>query len=176
MVQGRWQGGASERGADDLEQLLQHGFRYALALTHDRTRAEDVLQDAWVAVLRAGGPHRRGYLFAAIRSRFIDQYRREQLVVIEPIADPDLAGAQSAADMLGDADAFRADLDTLARALGTLRAPEREALYLAAVEGYTAAEIAENTHQPRGTVLSLIHRARKKVRAFFDSVDEEAAP
>ncbi|MBI3777250.1 MAG: hypothetical protein HY273_17190 [Gammaproteobacteria bacterium] len=39
----------------ELSELLQHGYRYALSLTHHKTRAEDLLQDAWVAVLQARG-------------------------------------------------------------------------------------------------------------------------
>lgn len=57
------------------------------------------------------------------------------------------------------------DSAELERALALLRPLEREALFLAAVEGYTAKEIGELTQQPRGTVLSLIHRARHKLRS-----------
>lgn len=45
----------------------------------------------------------------------------------------------------------------LEQALAQLRSIEREALFLAVVEGYTAQEIADLTQQGRGTVLSLIH-------------------
>jgi len=51
-------------------------------------------------------------------------------------------------------------------ALETLRPVERESLFLSAVEGYTAQKIADFTQQPRGTILSLIHRARKKVSSL----------
>jgi DNA-directed RNA polymerase specialized sigma24 family protein len=44
-----------------------------------------------------------------------------------------------------------------------LRPDERGALYLNAVEGYTAREIAKQTDMPRNTVLSLIFKARKKL-------------
>ena len=53
------------------------------------------------------------------------------------------------------------DLDEL---LAFLRPEEREALYMNAVEGYSAREIAELTDRPRNTVLSLIHRGKKKFR------------
>ena len=52
----------------------------------------------------------------------------------------------------------------LQSALRTLRETEREVLFLSIVEGYTAGEIAELTGSKRGTVLSLIHRARLKLR------------
>ncbi len=63
--------------AQNFDELFQRGFRYALALTHEPDRAADLLQDACVACLSAKAPWRVGYLFAAIRSRCIDQYRRQ---------------------------------------------------------------------------------------------------
>ena len=156
--------GCEPGSVENLDELFQRGFRYAVALTHDPDRAADLLQDACVACLAAQASWRVGYLFAAIRSRFIDHYRREMLAIVEPIgAEEELARAGAFAD-LRDEEIVQADLDSLARALGKLRAEEREALFLAAVEGYTAQEIAELTGRPRGTILSVIHRARRKIR------------
>lgn len=53
------------------------------------------------------------------------------------------------------------DLDVL---LAGLKTAERETLFLNCVEGYTADEIARHTGQPRGTVLSLLSRAKRKLR------------
>ena len=156
--------GTEKAQVEDLDELFQRGFRYALALAHEPDRAADLLQDACVACLRARAPWRSGYLFSAIRSRFIDQYRRRMLSVVESIGDADALERAGAAQDPRDDEVFRADLDSLDRALGDLRAEEREALYLAAVEGYSAREIAEATGRPRGTILSVIHRARRKLR------------
>ncbi len=147
----------------DVKELLLRGFRYAYSLTHDTARAEDLLQDGWVSLLSAGGPRRRCYLFAAIRSRFIDGCRREQLLVFESL---DEDGANHV-DNLHDPHAtagFDCDDAGLDQALASLRPTEREALLLADVEGYTAQEIAGLTGHPRNTVLSLIRRSRQKLR------------
>jgi len=48
--------------------------------------------------------------------------------------------------------------------LGRLRPGEREAVYLHYFEGHTAEEVSTLTRQPRGTVLSLLHRAIKKLQ------------
>jgi RNA polymerase sigma-70 factor (ECF subfamily) len=149
---------------EDLDELFQRGFRYAMALTHEPDRAADLLQDACVACLAAQAPWRVGYLFAAIRSRFIDRYRRQKLAIVEPIgAEEELAQVGAFTDPR-DAETLQADLESLDRALGRLRSEERETLFLAAVEGYTAQEIAELTGRPRGTILSVMHRARRKIR------------
>jgi len=148
-------------GASSFEALLQRGFRYALSLTHDELGAEDLLQDACVAILRAQGPWSRAYLFRAIRSRFVDLHRRELLVSMESRAVMEDTPASLDEALAGET--ARADARAVERALGALRAEEREALFLAAVEGYTAAEAAELTGRPRGTILSLVFRARRKL-------------
>ncbi len=148
---------------DDLKELLQQGYRYALALVHDPVQAEDLLQDAWIAVLNANGPHEKGYLFSAIRSRFLNHAKREKLVSFVPIENHlDFAEAENS----GELDAHFA-LEELEPALQQLRPLEREALFLNAVVGYTAQEIAEHNQTTRGTVLSLLHRARKKLQTIL---------
>ncbi len=152
------------------EALLIRGYRYAFSLTHDPAQAEDLLQDAWVAVLRAGGPQNRAYLFSAIRSRFLDQKRRAQLVVITTLNENDLQETQSTERT--DEMIF-ADTEMLEKALAILRPVEREALLLSELEGYTAQEIADLTGNPRGTVLSLIHRSRQKLKKHLLSQAEK---
>ena len=72
---------------DDLVTLLNQGYRYAIALTHDRTNAEDLLQSAWLSVIKAGGIREKAYLFSAIRSRYINQGKRDSLVSFVSIDD-----------------------------------------------------------------------------------------
>lgn len=150
-----------ENPTEKIHLLLKRGFRYALSLTHDRAQAEDVLQDAWVSVLRANGPREQAYLFSAIRSRFFDQVRRARLVPIESLD----AGNGHAEPSTAPTDEFIfADAHMIEQALGTLRPVEREVLLLFDVEGYTAREIAVLTGCPRNTVLSLVRRSREKLK------------
>ena len=145
----------------DLSDLLQQAFRYALALSHNRAVAEELVQDACVGIARRGGPWERGYLLASVRNRFIDRCRRNGLLKFEPLVDQDVAGP-------AETPAIDAALDaSLETALGRLKSGEREMLYLAAVEEYTMNEIAELTGRPVGTVLSGIHRAKQKLREWL---------
>ena len=159
---------ARDEVAGDLEAYLQRGYRYALSLTHDPSSAEDLVQDAMVALLRRGAERKVGYLIATIRNRFIDLYRRERLVVMGPL---DEVGDEAVFAL--DARESDVDPERLEQALSILRPAEREALYLAAVEDYTAQEIADLTRRPRGTVLSLIHRARGKLRKHLARREKE---
>lgn len=140
-------------------ELLQSGFRYALALTHHRHDAEDLTQEAWINLSRRYGTvASRAALFTAIRHLFIDRCRRARVVAFDSL--------ETTPGELADADAMApGTLADLERLLGELRPSEREAVYLHFVEGHTADEVGVLTRQPRGTVLSLLHRAFKKLRA-----------
>lgn len=160
----------------EIDQVLQGGFRYAYSLTHDRAEAEDLLQEACVSILGASAPWDRAYLFTTIRSRFIDRYRRNQKVLFIPLEgerDGEAVESQYASegwdapDYLGNGQ--------LDRALSSLRPEERETIFLAVVEGYTAQEIAERTGRPRGTILSLLHRTRHKLRRLLEGEDAAGA-
>ena len=156
----------------DLADLTQRGFRFALSLTHDVASAEDLVQDAWLAVLKIKGPWSRGYLFATIHNRFIDQRRREKRQPRALMEDvPDEASGDERAIWQEDDDGFPSS-GQLASALSRLKPDERAVLYLAAVEDYTAQRIADMLDWPRGTVLSKIHRARRKLRRSMESKTE----
>ena len=155
------------RSTRDLDDLVNRGYRFALSLTHDVTRAEDLTQDAWFAILRCRGPWSREYLFTTIRSRFIDQYRRDKRIEVEPLENHAEVEAELDPQDWGGDLPFVATDGRFEQALGRLSADERAVLYLAAVEDYTAQQIANLLDRPRGTVLSSIHRARGKLRKFM---------
>ncbi len=157
----------------DLEALLHRGFRYALALTHNKDEADDVLQDAWVSVLKAGNARSAGILFRAIRSRFIDRYRRKRLVAMSSLDDePGEHIDPSAQVNLNGIIAH----NQLQAALSCVRAEERELLFLSAVEGYTADEIGELTDRTAGAVRVLLHRVRRKLQSELRKQDRKVVP
>ncbi len=149
---------------ETLEELLLRGYRYALALTHDPSRSDDLVGDAVTAMIARDAPRHAGYLFRTIRNRFIDQYRRSKRVAFSPLED---AEGDPALSVPIQPDPL-VDREQLEVALATLRPAEREAIYLVYVEDYTAREVAELTHRPRGTILSLLHRAKAKLRTHFE--------
>lgn len=142
----------------DDRQLIQAGYRFALSLTHHAEEAEDLVQHACLKAIRSRGSLvSKSYLFVAIRHLFYDSCEKVK---------PHPLGESSADSIVDFRSTSESDVDRkldLARLLGCLRPEEREALYLHCVEGYTAAEIAELTARPRGTVLSLISRAKKRI-------------
>ena len=147
------------------EELLQSGFQYAYALTHHYHDAEDLVQTAWLKLYqRYAKMTTKALFFTIIRNPYIDQYRRRQRVrFITPTGEHEYlsaSGATAGEDTKVAIDQMRAKLRDI----------EREALFLHVVEGYSANEIASMTGRPRGTVLSLIHRSKKKLAAL-DAAD-----
>jgi len=146
---------------DNLEALLQSGFRYACSLTHQHAEAEDLVQEAWLKLARREQSWNKSLFFVTLRNLYIDRYRRNRLVVLEPLDE--LSERADLRDTPGNEQEVAMDIQWLERSLSILRVEEREAIYLHLVEGYTAAEVAELTERSRNTVLSLIQRGRKKL-------------
>ncbi len=145
-------------------ELLQSAFRYALALSHHPEDAEDLVHQAWVNLRESyGAVESRAVLLVAVRNLFIDQCRRRKVVHFESLEDLQ-AGQTPMED--GAEPCLKGDLDTL---LAALRPAERETLFLHYHQGYAAEEISQLTGQPRSTVLSIVHRAIRKLRAAATS-------
>ena len=144
----------------ELRQLAHRGFRFALSLDGNRERAEDLLQEAWASVLAANGRMDKGYLFRAIRGKWIDAHRRRQVVAFVPLDRP-MKDEQP--------DPREVDRRALLTAMESLRPEEREVLLLHVVEGYTAAEVGQLLDRPRNTVLTQLKRGRERLRAWFQT-------
>lgn len=155
----------------DFSELAQRGYRFALSLTHDAAQAEDLLHDAWVSLLRADGPRTVRYLYPIIRNRFVDLCRRHGRIAFHSFEEGE--ASEPMTEESPD-EGFVLRNGALAAALGVLRPEERAAMYLSAVEGLTGQQIAELFGWSRGGVLSLIHRARAKLRAGLDGHTESA--
>lgn len=142
-------------GGSDQRERLQAAFRYAFSLTHHQHDAKDLVQSAWLKLLsmKAKIPA-KNLLFVTIRPLFFDDLRRRKIVSFCALDEEEASACQTAK---------RAFSDDVAALLSELRPEEREVLFLHEVEGYSASEISRLTWQPRGTVLSLMHRARERL-------------
>lgn len=98
-------------------------------------------------------------MITTIRNRHIDIHRRSQKFDFAPLDDFDL---------IGEIDVTMSSFDpALERALAQLNDDERELLYLSVMEGYSTGEIAKLTKRPRGTILSMLHRSKKKLQKLL---------
>ena len=143
-----------------MRELIQAGYGYALSLTGEAADAEDLVHEAYLRLARRGQRRPdRPLLFTTIRNLYVDAWRRRQRFSSEALHEEHPAP--------GPTEDLHLDRVDLTEALSRLRSEEREAIYLQAVQGYTAAEAARLMDRPRGTVLSLIHRGKARLRSFL---------
>ncbi|MGH9137705.1 MAG: RNA polymerase sigma factor [Acidimicrobiales bacterium] len=145
-------------------------LRVARTLTPNHADAEDLVQDtlirAYRGIDRFDGAHPRAWLLTILRNTNINRNRRQRPELLDDpdrtlatLAD-DTAGGQSVEALVVGAtfdavveDAFRNLPDNFLRAVE-----------LVDLDGLSYAEAAEVLAVPVGTVMSRIHRARRRIR------------
>ncbi len=148
----------------ELEQIYRRYagelLRFALYLTRDRDRAEDLVAETFCRCLTSAEPLRgetvKSYLFAIARNLFLEQLRkrgREAPLDGSWPARGDLARDMEARDRLADTLAAMADLTE----------QERTALWMQAAHGLRYEEIAQALHLSLAAVKARIFRARWKL-------------
>ena len=156
----------------DIE-LLNSGYRYALSLAGNQQDAEDLVHDAWIRLdKRYGQCTEKALLFRTIRNLYIDQYRRRQIIHFVDDSEQSMLSSMPDAGAHSEIEKNYIAAEEMQFALERLRDVERENLYLSIVEGYTADEIAKMTGTSRGTVLSLLHRSKGKLRKILRPHDD----
>lgn len=150
----------------DIE-ILNAGYRYALSLAADQQDAEDLVHDAWIRLDRRYGKCTdKPLLFRTIRNLYIDQYRRRQKIQFSEF-DENHFDQLNRENSHSSIENSLMNAEEMQMVLERLRDVEREALYLSVVEGYTADEVAQMIESTRGTVLSLVHRSKGKLRQWL---------
>ena len=148
---------------DMFESLLHEAYRYAIALTNSEAEAEDIVQEACLAILKARGPWTRAYLFTAVRSRFIDAGRlRTSRPIVGPTLNGESAPVTARLTVYSETE-ISDELSALSEALARLKPEEREVLYLSGVLNLSVRHIARHVGRNRGSMLSLLSRSRKKL-------------
>lgn len=142
----------------------------ALRILRRRDAAEDVLQDAFLAVWQRAGQYsaERGqplaWLSMIVRNRAIDRLRQETRR-----AEDELASDDALPDVLVlDEAAARGVGGDIARCLSALPAEQQRALLLAAQYGLSHEEIARRLGRPLGTVKSWIRRGLIELRECLE--------
>jgi len=149
----------------------------ALRYTRSPSDAEDLVQDAFVKAYRfydrfEPGTNMKAWLFRILTNTFINKYRRktrERKVLDGATAEPVGDGVMSRAAMrcLTDpvSEAQRRLIHAeIQDALDSLPEDYRIMIVLADIEELSYKEIAEIVGCPIGTVMSRLHRARKKMQ------------
>ena len=144
-------------------------FPIALRIVRDRSEAEDVLHDAFVAVSERAGQYTpdRGsviaWLVTLVRNLSIDRTRRRErrgAIGREVIAHEPPPSNRDPERLTSDA----SEREKIKRALATLPDAQRQTLEVAFFEGLSYPEIAAREGVPLGTIKSRAARALMALR------------
>ncbi len=162
----------------DVVPQLGQLYPAALRMTRNPTDAEDLVQETSVKAYAAfhqfrPGTNLRAWLNRILTTTFINVYRKRKREPQQALGG-DLQEWQMSADRLAppvpSAETQALDHTTdsdLLRALRGLPKEFRTTVYLADIEGYPYREIAEIMGIPVGTVMSRLHRGRRKIREQY---------
>lgn len=150
----------------------------AAAILGDRTRAEDVVQDAAFAALGKLDEFEPGTSFLAWMGRFVrytalNEARRQRIRSVAPLdgvdaavgAEPAGVAADRAVSVIGGLATGQVEFDDqVMRALRQLDEVARACLLLRTVHDMPYRQIAMVLDVPEGTAMSHVHRARLAMR------------
>jgi RNA polymerase sigma-70 factor (ECF subfamily) len=159
-----------------LEKEIPRLRRYALALTRNASRADDLVQDTLCrAIARQHhwqwGTNLRAWLFTLMHHQNVNAIRRRVREGI-PVEVDDTRLLPIAPNDPTAALALR-DLD---RALARIAESQRRVLLLIGLEGFSYQEAATILDLPIGTIRSRLSRGRASLRTLLDrSAEIEAA-
>jgi len=169
---------AAEIEAEALKQI-DALYRTALRMTRNPQDAEDLVQETYFRAFRSAhqfqrGTNLRAWLFKILTNSFINQYRKrarkplsnsledvEDFYLYSHLVDSGLQPASpdpeaTVIDQFAEAEVIQA--------LERLPVEFRQVVLLADVEGFSYKEIAEIVAIPVGTVMSRLHRGRRRLQ------------
>jgi len=151
-------------------------YGYAMALTHSRAEAEDLVQETYLRAVRAFGQlvpdsNLKSWMFAILRNVWLNELRHAR-------SGPTFVGMDSddgdwiAAKVAEVDDPYallvrKVDRECVRAAIGLLPGHHREVIVLREIEGFSYQQIANILDCPTGTVMSRLGRARDHLRTIL---------
>lgn len=170
-----------------MERYQGRAYRLALRVLRDEEQARDAVQEAFLKVytrLRRfeGRSSFYTWFYRLVMNQCLDMKRRERSARRVDWAESDtleqVLESGAGADAGPEGRSHEEDPSThyerselrqaLARAIDQLPDGARETLVLREVEGLSYAEIAEVLSIPKGTVMSRLHYARRRVQQILE--------
>jgi RNA polymerase sigma-70 factor (ECF subfamily) len=172
--------GGNDLGMDDLISRHQiRALKLAFQITRDRPAAEDIVAEAFIALFRAikGDRYRDGtfapWFFRVVTNRAISEARRGRLrVALLTRVHHSSPAALDPEDIV----VRHAQAQVVNLALRSIRPRERAALSLRYVLDLDDKTVADIMGCPVGTVKTLLHRGRTRLRAALIDEDPDMWP
>ncbi len=170
------------------EAQLNKLYQYAYSLARNTDDAYDLVYTCVERYLRMNSPKQEAmaYLKRSIKNAFLDQLKSSAHQK-EVLFEDTLNSKQTDDNFCGSAVDNLVEMDTdcledilineqeVVAFTERLNAEENELLYYWAVEGFTVQELSEVTGKPKGTLLSKLHRIRKKAEQFSNRTNTTQA-
>lgn len=163
------------RGEPDAFDLIYErhadaAFSLAYRICGSRVAAEEVAQDAFLALWRNGGRYEasrgsvRNWILGIVHNRAIDSLRRAVRHESRRAGDEGLAERLVARERTDDEAGRREEAGTMRTLLDDLPAEQRRVIELAYFAGFTHTEIADMLTIPVGTVKGRMRLGLEKLR------------
>lgn len=170
MITARGDNAADQAFAQYVVPELDVLFRVAMSITKNTANAEDLVQDtllrAYRFIERFDGAHPRAWLLTIMRNVHLNSLRRQRPELLrdpdsqtEQIADP--AGHAASAENIVMEGTFDAAVET---AFNELPSRFKVVVELVDIDQLSYREAADIIGIPVGTVMSRLHRARRRIR------------
>jgi RNA polymerase sigma-70 factor, ECF subfamily len=159
-----------------IEQQIPRLRRYARALTRNRDRADDLVQDTLSRALEKEqlwqtGTNLRAWVFTIMHNQNVNNVRRD----VRESAAVDIDWVSATLPATTDPSASRKMVE-LDRALARLPMEQRQVILLVGLEGMSYEDTAEILSIPIGTVRSRLSRGRDALRELLDMEERPAVP
>jgi RNA polymerase sigma-70 factor, ECF subfamily len=150
-----------------IEAEIPRMRRYARALVHDVTGADDLVQECLTRALSKldlwrDGTDLRAWLFTILHNQYVNHVRRSIRISTQSQLDATALQRSQPANQ-----EKRLELRDLNRALGQLPADQRAVILLVGLEGMPYADVAVVLGVPVGTVRSRLSRGRLALRQLM---------
>lgn len=164
-----------ESGDDIFNRLIlpemEIMWRVALSLTRNRADAEDVVQEALLRAYRAihtfDGRYPRAWVLTILRNTEHNRHRRKRPPLLN---DPDSVEERGPATEADAVEQYAEDREfdqAVVDALAKLPDNFRQVVELVDIDGLAYQEAADVLDVPLGTVMSRLHRARRRIRELL---------
>lgn len=167
---------ADARFERDVITLRNRLYGGAIRMTRNKQDAEDLVQDTMLRAYAGFGTFREGtdlmaWLYRIMRNSWINQCRKKRRRCAEvssgAMSDEQLATHAARTSGVRSAEVTALEFlpdNGIQAALLALREGSRRAVYYADVAGFSNGEIADMMNCPVGTVVSRLHRGRRRLR------------
>jgi RNA polymerase sigma-70 factor (ECF subfamily) len=160
---------------DDLVKAIPSLRAFAISLCHNRTEADDLVQEtlirAWNNLSNfQEGTNLKAWLFTILRNNFYNGLRRQK-------HQNEYARTMDTSQFVVQASQDKTlEFGDVMRGLAHLPPDQREALILVTVENMSYEEVAVICDCPIGTVKSRVNRARARLEALMEgSIQQKSA-